>query len=28
MIAQTLGSRKRPLYYNHLTRCMDRVAEF
>jgi len=26
MIAQTLGG-KRPLYYNHLSSCMDRVAE-
>jgi hypothetical protein len=26
MLAQTLGG-KRPLYYNHLARCMDAVAE-
>lgn len=26
MIAQTLGG-KRPLFYNHLARCMDQVAE-
>ena len=27
MLAQTLGG-KRPLYYNHLARCMDEVAQF
>ena len=27
MLAQTLGG-KRPLYYNHLARCMDEVARF
>lgn len=27
MIAQTLGG-KRPLYYNHLARCMDQVRDY
>lgn len=27
MIAQTLGG-KRPIYYNHLATCMDKVAKF
>lgn len=27
MIAQTLGG-KRPLYYNHLARCMDKISDY
>lgn len=26
MVAQTLGGKRRPLYYNHLVRCMNSVA--